>query len=103
AARDRAAGARTGGRVGGAADVEVDRPHGRESELRLGRRARIGEPHMSDKKVSRRQAIGRVGALVAGTAAGSRLASGQTAATPPAQTQAPRLAPRDELVNTPEF
>ena len=58
---------------------------------------------MSNKKVSRRQALGRVGALLAGTAAGSRLASGQTAATPPAQTQAPRLAPRDELVNAPEF
>jgi hypothetical protein len=57
---------------------------------------------MSDKKVSRRQALGRVGAPVAETAAGSRLAR-QTRGPASAQTQAPRLAPRDELVNAPEF
>jgi 4-hydroxymandelate oxidase len=59
---------------------------------------------MSDNKLSRRQALGSVGAIVAGTVAGSKLASGQTAAAPPgSQTPSPHLAPRDELVNTLEF
>ena len=57
---------------------------------------------MSDNKFSRRQALGSVGAIVAGTVAGSKLANGQTTAMP-AQTPAPRVAPRDELVNTLEF
>jgi len=57
---------------------------------------------MSDNKFSRRQALGSVGAIVAGTVAGSKLASGQTTAMP-AQTPVPRVAPRDELVNTLEF
>ena len=55
---------------------------------------------MSDNKFSRRQALGSVGAIVAGTIAGSKLASGQTAA--PAA-PAPRVAPRDELVNVLEY
>jgi 4-hydroxymandelate oxidase len=63
---------------------------------------------MSDHKVSRRKALGSVGAVVAGTVTGSAIA-GQT---PAAQRQerAPwepptpvRLAPRDELVNLLEF
>jgi 4-hydroxymandelate oxidase len=54
-------------------------------------------------KVSRRQALGRVGAVVAGTVASSTLASGQSPSAPGAQAQAPRLVPRDELVNTFEF
>jgi 4-hydroxymandelate oxidase len=62
---------------------------------------------MSDKKLSRRQALGSVGAIVAGTIAGSKLASGQTPAAPaqPAKRPdaAPRLAPRDELVNVLEY
>jgi 4-hydroxymandelate oxidase len=58
---------------------------------------------MSDNKLSRRQALGSVGAIVAGTVAGSKLASGQTPAAPASQTPAPRVAPRDELVNTLEF
>jgi 4-hydroxymandelate oxidase len=58
---------------------------------------------MSENKVSRRQALGSVGAIVAGTVAGSTLANGQTPAVPAAQPAAPRLAPRDELVNTLEF
>jgi 4-hydroxymandelate oxidase len=58
---------------------------------------------MSDNKLSRRQAFGSVGAIVAGTLAGSKLAKGQTPAAPASQPPAPRLAPRDELVNTLEF
>jgi 4-hydroxymandelate oxidase len=62
---------------------------------------------MSNKKLSRRQALGSVGAIVAGTIAGSKLASGQTPAPPaaqrPAADAAPRLAPRDELVNVLEY
>jgi 4-hydroxymandelate oxidase len=57
---------------------------------------------MSDKKISRRQALGTVGAMVAGTVTGSTLAGGQTSGTPP-PARTPRLAPRDELVNTLEF
>ena len=57
---------------------------------------------MSDKPLSRRQALGSVGAIVAGTIAGSKLASGQTAApaAPRATADMPkvRVAPRDELV-----
>jgi len=55
---------------------------------------------MSDNKFSRRQALGSVGAIVAGTIGGSKLAQGQTTA--PA-TPAARLAPRDELVNILEY
>jgi 4-hydroxymandelate oxidase len=64
---------------------------------------------MSDNKLSRRQALGSVGAIVAGTVAGSKLASGQAPAAPASQTAGPgltalaRLAPRDDLVNTLEF
>src|SRR6476659_8717029 len=58
---------------------------------------------MSDKKLSRRQALGSVGAIVAGTVAGSKLASGQTPAAPKPEPHTPRLAPRDELVNVPEY
>src|SRR6266699_136095 len=63
---------------------------------------------MSDKKLNRRQALGSVGAIVAGTFAGSKLASGQTPAAPagqrpPIDTASARLAPRDELVNVPEY
>jgi 4-hydroxymandelate oxidase len=64
---------------------------------------------MSNNKVSRRQALGSVSAIVAGTIAGSKIANGQTpAATPAAQRPAtdaasPRLAPRDELVNVLEY
>ena len=58
-------------------------------------------------KVSRRQALGRVGAVVAGTVAGSTLASGQPPApgtqAPGSQARDPQLVPRDELVNTFEF
>src|SRR4029077_4689138 len=57
---------------------------------------------MSDNTFSRRQALGSVGAIVAGTVAASKLANGQTTAMP-AQIPAPRVAPRDELVNTLEF
>jgi 4-hydroxymandelate oxidase len=57
---------------------------------------------MSNNRLSRRQALGSVGAIVAGTVAGSKLASGQTA-TAPGQTPSPHLAPREELVNTLEF
>ena len=62
---------------------------------------------MSDKKFSRRQALGSVGAVVAGTIAGSTLASGQTAApaAPRGAADAPKVkvAPRDELVNVLEY
>jgi 4-hydroxymandelate oxidase len=59
---------------------------------------------MSDNKFNRRQALGSVGAIVAGTFAGSKLASGQTAA-PRSGADAPkaRVAPRDELVNVLEY
>src|SRR5215211_7439246 len=63
---------------------------------------------MSDNKVSRRRALGSVGAIVAGTVAGSKMTSGQTPAAP--RERAPwepplqaRLAPREELVNLLEF
>lgn len=64
---------------------------------------------MSDHKVSRRQALGSVGAIVAGTVAGSKIASGQGSAAqrperaawePPVPV---RLTPREELVNILEF
>src|SRR5712691_10484775 len=59
---------------------------------------------MSDNKLSRRQALGSVGAIVVGTVAGSNLANGQTpTAQRPADAPAPRLAPRDELVNVLEY
>ena len=51
---------------------------------------------MSDNHVSRRQALGRVGAIAAGTMAGGTFDRGQTMA-------APRLAPRDQLVNVLEY
>lgn len=59
---------------------------------------------MSDK-FSRRQALESVGAIVAGTVAGSAMAKGQSPAAPgaPLDLTTPRLAPRDELVNTLEF
>jgi 4-hydroxymandelate oxidase len=58
---------------------------------------------MSTNGVSRRQALARAGAMVAGTVAGSALAQGQTgnASLPP--TASPHLAPREELVSVPEF
>lgn len=64
---------------------------------------------MSDHKVSRRQVLGSVGAVVAGTVAGSAVGSGPALA---AQRQdrapwepplTPRVAPREELVNLLEF
>jgi len=59
---------------------------------------------MSDKTLSRRQVLGSVGAVVAGSVAGSKLANGQTpAAQRPQADSTVRLAPRDELVNTLEF
>jgi 4-hydroxymandelate oxidase len=65
---------------------------------------------MSDNTFSRRQALESVGAIVAGTIAGSKLADGQTAApatpaAPRAATALPkaRVAPRDELVNVLEY
>ena len=60
---------------------------------------------MSDKTFSRRQALGTVGAIVAGTVAGSKLASGQTPAAlrTAADAAAARVAPRDELVNVLEY
>ena len=63
---------------------------------------------MSDQKFSRRRALGSVGAIVAGTVAGAKLASGQTPA--PQRERAPweppvevRVVPREELVNLLEF
>jgi isopentenyl diphosphate isomerase/L-lactate dehydrogenase-like FMN-dependent dehydrogenase len=61
---------------------------------------------MSDKSLSRRQALGSVGAIFAGTIAGSTLAAGQTApATPRATANVPRVrvVPREELVNVLEY
>jgi 4-hydroxymandelate oxidase len=58
---------------------------------------------MSDK-FSRRQALESVGAIVAGTVAGSAMANGQApGGRAPLDTATPRLAPRDELVNVLEF
>jgi isopentenyl diphosphate isomerase/L-lactate dehydrogenase-like FMN-dependent dehydrogenase len=59
-------------------------------------------------KLSRRRALGSVGAIVAGTVAGSRLASGQTPSgqrdRAPWEPPLPvRLTPREELVNILEF
>jgi 4-hydroxymandelate oxidase len=62
---------------------------------------------MSEHKVSRRQALGSVGAVVAGTVAGSAMAQGQAPATPrpaaPGEAPIRPLAPREELVNILEF
>lgn len=58
---------------------------------------------MSNFKVSRRQALGRVGAFVAGTVGASTLASGQAPAGTGSQARPPRMVPRDELVNAFEF
>lgn len=58
---------------------------------------------MSENTVSRRHALGRVGALVAGSVAGSTLARGQTTAPRATQAAVRRPPPRDELVNTLEF
>jgi 4-hydroxymandelate oxidase len=58
---------------------------------------------MSDNKVSRRQALGSVGAIVVGSMAGARLANGQTATPAKPAGAAPRVAPRDELVNVLEY
>ena len=63
---------------------------------------------MSDRTFSRRKALGTVGAVVAGTVAGAKIANGQSPAAPrerapwdpPIQT---RLVPREELVNILEF
>ena len=53
---------------------------------------------MSDK-LSRRQALESVGAIVAGTVGGSAMARGQAPAARPALDTGPHIAPRDELVN----
>src|SRR5688500_13683955 len=63
---------------------------------------------MSDNKVSRRRALGSVGAIVAGTVAGAKIAKGQAPAAPreraPWEPPLPvRLTPREELVNLLEF
>src|SRR4051812_12690137 len=58
---------------------------------------------MSDK-LSRRQALESVGAIVAGTVGGSAMARGQAPAVRPAlDSMSPHLAPRDELVNILEY
>ena len=63
---------------------------------------------MSDHKLSRRRALGSVGAIVAGTVVGGKIARGQSPAAP--RERAPwdppvsvQIAPRDELVNILEF
>ena len=63
---------------------------------------------MSDHKLSRRRALGSVGAIVAGSVAGANIASGQAPAAPreraPWEPPVPvRVAPREELVNILEF
>ena len=63
---------------------------------------------MSDNKLSRRQALGSVGAIVAGTVAGSTIggeapAAQQRERMPWDPPLAARQAPRDELVNLLEF
>ena len=59
---------------------------------------------MSDQKLSRRQALESVGAIVAGTVAGSAMAKGQApGARPPMDMTSPRLVPREELLNTLEY
>ena len=63
---------------------------------------------MSDNKVSRRQALGSVGAIVAGTVAGSKIANGQAPAAPreraPWEPPLPvRVTPMEEIVNILEF
>ncbi len=63
---------------------------------------------MSDHKVSRRRALGSVGAVVAGTVAGTAIGGGSPAAqqrerAPWEPPLAPRLVPREELVNLLEF
>ena len=61
---------------------------------------------MSRHNVTRRQALGAAGAIVAGSVAGSTLDQGQMAPAPgvrPAEPGSVRLAPRAELVNTLEY
>jgi len=63
---------------------------------------------MSENKLSRRQALGSVGAIVAGTVAGSAIggeapAAQQRQRAPWDPPLAPRLTPREELVNILEF
>jgi 4-hydroxymandelate oxidase len=65
---------------------------------------------MSDHKISRRHALGSVGAIVAGTVAGSAVGNGQAPAAGQRQERAPweppatlRLVPREEIVNLLEF
>ena len=57
---------------------------------------------MSRHNVTRRQALGAAGAIVAGSVSGSTLDQGQVAPAPgvrPAEPGSVRLAPRAELVN----
>ena len=60
---------------------------------------------MRDHTLTRRRALGRVGAFVAGAVAGSPLPQGQMAPVPGHQTDAApvRLVPRADLVNTLEY
>lgn len=64
---------------------------------------------MTDRKFTRRQALGGVSAIVAGTVAGSAVAGGEAEAQRargpwgPTLTPAQRLSPREELVNLLEF
>jgi len=63
---------------------------------------------MSDTKLSRRKALGSVGAIVAGTVVGSKLGGDESLAqqrerAPWEPPLTPRLAPREELVNLLEF
>ena len=63
---------------------------------------------MTNRKVSRRQALGSVGAVMAGTVAGAKIASGQSPAAPreraPWEPPVPvRVTPREEIVNILEF
>ena len=68
-----------------------------------------GKFHMKDQKVSRRRALGSVGAIVAGSVAGAAMTKAQAPA-PQRPERAPweppaavRLAPREEIVNLLEF
>src|SRR5262245_3295576 len=64
---------------------------------------------MSDQKLSRRKALGSVGAIVAGSVAGAAIAGSpepaaqQRERAPWEPPLTPRLAPRDELVNLLEY
>lgn len=62
---------------------------------------------MSDHKVSRRQALGSVSAIVAGTVAGSAIGQGQAPAAQrpivPGEAPVRPVAPREELVNILEY